>query len=72
MFQIKEQGKTPKEALSEVEVGTLLEKAFRVECLPPLHLVLLWGFYLAPLFGTYSSVSSFCLICIFNPMCLVG
>ena len=30
MFQIKEQGKTPKEALSEVEVGTLLEKAFRV------------------------------------------
>ena len=30
------------------------------------------GFYLAPLFWTYSSVSPFCLICIFNPMCLVG
>ena len=30
MFKTKEQGKTPKEALSEGEVGTLPEKAFRV------------------------------------------
>lgn len=30
MFKTKEQVRTPKEALSEVEVGTLPEKAFRV------------------------------------------
>ena len=30
MFQTKEQDKTPKEQLSEVEIGNLPEKEFRV------------------------------------------
>ena len=35
------------------------------DCLSPLHLVLLLGFYLVPRFGTYSAVASFCLILCF-------
>ena len=30
MFQMKEQDKAPKEALSEMEIGSLPEKEFRV------------------------------------------
>ena len=30
MFQTKEQEKTPEEQLSEVEIGNLLEKEFRI------------------------------------------
>ena len=33
---------------------------YRVDCLSPLHLVLLLGFYLVPLFGRCFSVTSFC------------
>ena len=35
----------------------------RVDRLSPPHSVLPLGFYLIPLFGRYSSVTSFCLIC---------
>ena len=38
---------------------------YRVECLSPLHLILFLRFCLVLLFGTYSSVSSFCLILCF-------
>ena len=30
MFQMKEQDKTPEERLSEVEIGNLFEKEFRI------------------------------------------
>ena len=36
-----------------------------VDCLSPIKLVLLLGFYLVTSFGTYCSVTSFCLICCF-------
>ena len=30
MYQVKEQDKTPEEQLTEVEIGNLLEKEFRI------------------------------------------
>ena len=40
---------------------SLLWVLFQVDCLSPLHLVVLVGFYLVPFFATYFSVISFCI-----------
>ena len=43
-----------------------------VDCLSPLHLVLLQEFYLVPSFGTYSFVASFFQFSVFSSMSQVG
>ena len=40
---------------------SLLWILFQLDCLSPIHLVVLLRFYLVPLSGTYSSADSFCL-----------
>ena len=45
----------------KLAVAFVVYGLFQVDCLSPLHLVVLLGFYLVPSSGTYSSAISFCL-----------
>ena len=60
MLQMKEQGKNLQDQINEYEIGNLLWVLFQVDCLFPLHLFALVGFYFTPSSAVYCSVFSFC------------